>query len=163
MNVPSITGKTLGSNLNDYLQVNFWTSAGSDFNARSNSLGLQTIGVDLWGIHIRQGTWTAAATADYRPRDPGTELALCRRYYQTGLMFMQSSMIAGGGSMGTGTMLPVAMRAQPVVTLTAGASASLLTGPVVQNLSNVSVGMNGTFSGASGAFLFATFTADAEL
>jgi len=64
--VPSITGKTLGSNGNDYLAANFWTSAGSNFNARTNSLGLQTIGVDLWGIHIKQGTHTTAAA------DPGT-------------------------------------------------------------------------------------------
>lgn len=80
--VPSVTGKTLGTDGRDRLNIAFWTSAGSSFNARTNSLGLQTIGVDLWGIHIRQGTWTAAATADYRPRDPGTELALCQRYFR---------------------------------------------------------------------------------
>ena len=82
MAVPTVFGKTLGTDGNDRFLISFWTSAGSNWNARSNSLGLQTIGVDLWGIHIRQGTWTAAATADYRPRDPGTELALCQRYYE---------------------------------------------------------------------------------
>jgi len=80
--VPSVTGKTLGTDGKDFMGVLFWASAGSTFNARTNSLGLQTIGVDLWGIHIRQGTWTAAATADYRPRDPDAELSLCYRYYQ---------------------------------------------------------------------------------
>ena len=82
MNIPSVVGKVLGTSGTDCLVLNFWTSAGSDWSVRTNSLGLQTIGVDLWGIHIRQGTWTAAATADYRPRDPGTELALCQRYYE---------------------------------------------------------------------------------
>ena len=81
MAIPSVSGKTLGSGGNDSLALNFWTSAGSDFNARTNSLGLQTIGIDLWGIHVRVGTWTAADAALYRPRDPGTELALCQRYY----------------------------------------------------------------------------------
>jgi len=81
MAIPSVAGKTLGSGNNDYLELNFWTSAGSTFNARTNSLGLQNISVDLWGIHIRQGTWTAADAALYRPRDPGTELALCKRYF----------------------------------------------------------------------------------
>jgi hypothetical protein len=80
--VPSVSGKTLGTDSNDYLSLNFWTSAGSDFNARTNSLGLQTIGVDLWGVHIRQGTWAAADADLYRPRDRGTELALCQRYYE---------------------------------------------------------------------------------
>ena len=82
MSVPNITGKTLGANGNDSFGVFAWTSAGADFNARTNSLGLQTIGVDIWGVHIRVGTWTAADAALYRPRDPGTELALCQRYYQ---------------------------------------------------------------------------------
>lgn len=80
--VPSITGKTLGSNGNDYLAANFWTSAGSNFNARTNSLGLQTIGVDLWGIHIKQGTHTVAAADLYRQPELGPELARCQRYCQ---------------------------------------------------------------------------------
>lgn len=80
--VPSITGKTLGTDGKDHLAIRFWSSAGSDYNTITNSIGNQTIGVDLWGIHVRYGTWTSAATADYRPRDPGTELTLCYRYYQ---------------------------------------------------------------------------------
>lgn len=88
MNVPSIVTKTIGTDSNSSFQLAFWTSAGTDYAARTNSLGIQTIGVDLWGIHIRHGTWTAAATADYRPRDPSTELALCQRYLQ----------VFGGGS-----------------------------------------------------------------
>ena len=84
MAIPSVSGKTLGSGGNDFLALNFWSSAGSDYNSRTNSLGLQTISVDLWGIHIRIGTWTASDAALYRPRDPGTELALCQRYYEIG-------------------------------------------------------------------------------
>jgi hypothetical protein len=79
--VPSITGKTLGTNGDDFLSVNFWTSAGSNFNARTNSLGLQTIGVDLWGIHIKRGTHTAAATEFYKAPELGPELARCQRYF----------------------------------------------------------------------------------
>ena len=82
INVPSISGKTIGTDGNDALIFNFWTSAGSDWNARTNSLGLQAISVNLWGIHIRVGTWTAADAALYRPRDPGTEVTLCQRYYE---------------------------------------------------------------------------------
>jgi hypothetical protein len=81
--VPSITGKTLGTNGNDYINVNFWTSAGSDFNARTNSLGLQTIGVDLWGIHIKVGTHTTAAVDLYKQPELGPELARCQRYLPT--------------------------------------------------------------------------------
>jgi len=79
--VPSISGKTLGTNNNDYFRVSFWTSAGSTYNARTNSLGLQTIGVDLWGIHIKQGTHTTSAVDLYRQPELGPELARCQRYY----------------------------------------------------------------------------------
>ena len=80
MTVPSITGKTLGTNNNDFLGLNLWTSAGSNYNARTNSLGLQTINVDLWGIHIKQGTHTTSAVDLYRQPELGPELAKCQRY-----------------------------------------------------------------------------------
>ena len=80
--VPSIAGKTIGTDGNDYLSLNFWTSAGSDYNARTNSLGLQTIGVDLWGIHIKVGTHTTAACDLYKQPELGPELERCLRYYR---------------------------------------------------------------------------------
>jgi hypothetical protein len=78
--VPSIAGKTLGTNGNDYLGIDIFTSAGSNFNARTNSLGIQTIGVDLWGVHIKVGTHTTAATDLYKQPELGPELARCQRY-----------------------------------------------------------------------------------
>jgi hypothetical protein len=75
--VPSISGKTIaaGSSLIWYL----WTSAGSDFNSFTNSLGLQTATIDIWGLQIEAGSVaTAFQTAT------GTlqgELAACQRYY----------------------------------------------------------------------------------
>lgn len=82
LTVPSVSGKTLGTDNNDFFMVNFWTSAGSDLNARTNSLGLQTIGVDLWGIHIKLGTHTTAAAALYKAPELQPELARCQRYYE---------------------------------------------------------------------------------
>jgi len=79
--VPSVSGKTLGTNGNDYLLLSLFTSAGSDFNARTNSLGLQTIGVDLWGVHIKVGTHTTAATDLYKQPEIGPEFARCQRFY----------------------------------------------------------------------------------
>jgi hypothetical protein len=82
VSVPSITGKTLGTNGNDNLGLNFWISSGSNYNSQSNSLGLQTIGVDLWGVHIKVGTHTTAATDLYKQPELGPELARCQRYYE---------------------------------------------------------------------------------
>jgi hypothetical protein len=91
LTVPSIAGKTLGTSDNDSFGLQLWTSAGSDFNARTNSLGLQTIGVDLWGIHIKRGTHTAAATEFYKAPELGPELARCQRYYFSRPTFVTSA------------------------------------------------------------------------
>jgi hypothetical protein len=120
INVPSIAGKTLGTNNNDFLGINFWTSAGSDFNARTNSLGIQTIGVDLWGIHIKRGTHTAAATEFYKAPELGPELARCQRYYYNSgfadpiLRFKNWS--AAPNSVFFAFFLPVEMRTKPTLT-----------------------------------------------
>jgi len=164
--VPSITGKTIGTNGNASLTLLLWTSAGSDYDARTNSLGLQTIGVDFWGIHIRQGTWTSAATADYRQRDPMTELALCQRYYEA----TNGSLALFSGSVGTGLTYYAAQsfrttkRANPVVTITpnstiafnnvAGA-VSLGPGGFFESRNAIATATNGVWS--------SFWTADAEL
>jgi hypothetical protein len=82
VNVPSLTGKTIGTDGIDHLQLTFWSSAGTDFNARAANLGLQTIGVDLWGIHIKLGTHTTAAVDFYVQPQLGPELVRCQRYYE---------------------------------------------------------------------------------
>lgn len=78
----SITGKTIGTNGNDYLGIGFWASAGTNFAAETASLGLQTIEIELWGVHIRIGTFAAGAAFDYVQPDIAKEQALCERYYQ---------------------------------------------------------------------------------
>lgn len=113
MSIPSVTGKTLGINGNDALQLNFWFSGGSDHNTRTNGLGLQAIGVDLWGIHIRHGTWTTAATADYRPRDPGTELTLCQRYYESTIAMIYGASVPAGQQPLCGIYFATPKRAVP--------------------------------------------------
>ncbi len=117
ISVPSITGKTIGTNGNDYLALIFWTSAGSDFNSRTNSLGLQTIGVDLWGIHIKLGTHTTAATDLYKAPELGPELARCERYY-----WFRNGIISGeyaAGGIAYDVQFPTTMRtSSPSVSFT---------------------------------------------
>ena len=150
--VPSITGKTLGSNNNDYLQLLFWISAGSNWNSRSGSLGLQTIGVDLWGIHIKQGTHTTSAVDLYRQPELGPELARCQRYFwalnsalSNGNFFRYATGLAGSTS-GTGFTLipPVTMRATPALSFSGSGTIALFDGVTLSAASNVAIGADGS-------------------
>lgn len=147
--VPSISGKTLGTNGNDALVLNFWTSAGSANNARTNSLGLQTIGVDLWGIHIKQGTHTTSAVDLYRQPELGPELARCQRYYYRVDAAQSSGSYTryANGMVTTSTTasflfpLPTRMRANPALT---GLSVMVWEGTGQWAVSSLAIGSDGT-------------------
>jgi hypothetical protein len=149
-NVPSISGKTLGTNGNDKLRLGFWTSSGSDYNARSNSLGLQTIGVDLWGVHIKVGTHTTAATDLYKQPELGPELARCQRYYWSlkaaaanGNYLRYASGFAFSTSGAAFTFIPpVTMRSTPAVS--ASGFISIYDGATVQTLASLAISADGS-------------------
>ena len=105
-NIPSISGKTLGTNNNDYLALSFWFDAGSDFNARTNSLGQQSGTFDIAQVQLEAGS--VATPFEMRPL--GMELVLCQRYFASMLVYEQTIV--------TSYTLPVPMRATPVLTTT---------------------------------------------
>jgi hypothetical protein len=78
--IPSLTGKTLGTDNDGFLSPFFWVSAGSDYNARLGSLGIQSNTFDFWGAQCEYGSkatpfQTATGTIQ-------GELAACQRYYE---------------------------------------------------------------------------------
>jgi hypothetical protein len=78
ISLPSIAGKVLGS-AGDHLAVSFFTSAGSDFNSRTGSLGIQSATIDIWGVQLEAGP--VATPFRRNSNNLQAELAACQRFY----------------------------------------------------------------------------------
>ena len=117
VDLPSISGKTLGSNSDDSLWLQIWATGGSDYDSRTDSLGNQTIEIDLWGIHIRLGEHTTDACDEYFAPSEAQELEDCRRYARW-LPPLQGSMDEANSVLacGFGTALD-GMRSTPTSTV----------------------------------------------
>ena len=116
--VPSIAGKTIGTNGDDHLKLDLWISSGYT-GSQTNGLGLQTIAVDFWGIHILQGTHGVEACDNYIAPRVVDELPRCKRYYNKLITGMRNHATAASQPTTT-TMAFPEMRAIPSTTLTGG-------------------------------------------
>lgn len=111
--IPSISGKTLGTDENHNLQMAFWFDAGSSFNSRTNSLGQQSGTFDIAQVQLEEGS----IATPFEQRPIGTELALCQRYYYripAANSYVVASIYDAGGRCVGMWPLPVTMRAIPV-------------------------------------------------
>jgi hypothetical protein len=107
--VPSISGKTIGTSNDSFLQLAIWFDAGSDFNARTDSLGQQSGTFEIAQVQIEPGP----VATPFEQRPIGTELALCQRYHQSAYVHMQAPAAA---AMIVPIYFSVPMRATPTAT-----------------------------------------------
>lgn len=77
VSIPSVSGKTIGSG--SCLAVNLWLSAGTAYNSRTNSIGVQNNTIDVWGWQLEAGSVATPFTT--ATGNPASELAACQRYY----------------------------------------------------------------------------------
>jgi hypothetical protein len=75
---PSVAGKTLGTNGNDFYEVIFWFDAGSSLNGRTNTLGQRSGVYNLSQVQLEFGP----AATPYEDISLGDQWIMCQRYYQ---------------------------------------------------------------------------------
>jgi hypothetical protein len=111
LDIPSITGKTLG-NINDNLAIRIVTSAGTERAAYTDSLGIQSTTVDIWGVQLEAGT----VANDFRRNANSLqgELAACQRYYFIGGN-AATGIFNGVTTARFSLPYPVEMRSQPTI------------------------------------------------
>lgn len=117
ISVPSISGKTLGTNNDSYLQLSLWVSAGSTYDSRTGTLGIQTNTFNIWGVQVEYGS----KATPFQTASGGSiqgELAACQRYYfrtQTGTTYLPYGLGIGKSAtvVSTGFQLPTTMRIAP--------------------------------------------------
>lgn len=184
VNIPSVSGKTLGSDGNDFLRVTFWFDAGSDFNARADTLGQQSGTFDIAHVSLVEGDATAEDDP-FSPRHIQQEITLCKRYFdKTYPLGINPGTASLAGSFRTRAALASAnlifdwrwaltMRASPTIVVYSTATGnsgkmadeSAATDIAAQSFSfNSSGGIISNAAGAtSGNVYSAQATADAEL
>jgi hypothetical protein len=135
--LPSITGKTI-SDSDSKLLASIWVSAGTDFNLRTNSLGIQSNTFEIWGVQIEKGS----IATPFEQRPIGTELALCQRYYYRSSAAATSDRLGlwgishGSSNASVNGIAPVIMRAKPTLSFS---NINLWTGTTNVTISSISV------------------------
>ena len=76
--IPSIAGKTLGTDGNDYLALLFWLDSGSNYAARNNTLGQQSGTFEIANVQIE----IAATASDFEYVNEADQIARCQRYFE---------------------------------------------------------------------------------
>ena len=154
--LPSLAGKTLGTNNDHYTMIRVAYSSGTSTDAFFGNIGVQSGIVNLWGIQLEVGS---VATPLEKP-DPQQDLAKCQRFYQVG-NFSLWAYGQIGTQFGYSKALNGAMRASPTVTLGTPGTANI--GALTATASSYDVTIAGVPTATAFVAISGGFTASADL
>ena len=113
--MPSIAGKTFGSNNDDNTELYFGLSA-EPSAAAVTGVGVQSGTFTIWGVQVEIG----GVASSLESRGIDVELAMCQRFYINQTVFTAGYAAAAGTAYGQ-FVFPVQMRGVPSVTFSAQA------------------------------------------
>lgn len=118
--IPSIVGKSLGANGDDYLAIRLYLSGGASTGAQG--IGIQNLTFDVTDFQVEEGP--VATPFERLPYQQ--QLAWCQRYFYRFIPNTSSGQygfgVASGGVGRVGWRHPVQMRAVPTVTFVGAAT-----------------------------------------
>ena len=110
--VPSIIGKTLGSNNDHATVLRFWYSSGATNATRAGNVGVQSNGIALWGVQLEVGS---VVTPLEKP-DPRYDLSNCQRFFTALSVYYFNAYATLGAAFYSTFLMPTTMRASPTIT-----------------------------------------------
>jgi hypothetical protein len=108
--MPSLAGKTFGTNNDDFTSVQFWYSSGATNNSQAGNIGVQSGAIAIFGVQVELGS--VATPLDRSDVDWQN----CQRHYQRSQLVLTGYALAGQNIFFSSN-LPVLMRGSaPAVT-----------------------------------------------
>lgn len=158
--IPSLSGRVIGTAGNSSLGIDFFVSAGASLT-RAAGLGIQSVTVQLSGIHIRRGSVAVAAAEEVFKKPASLELIECERYFETGSIAATGNFSSGAGYFARQNMRST-KRGVPTFTRESTFANQFPTAGVI--VGNSQFVQDERVASGTGAGGFATtYTADAEL
>lgn len=160
IDIPSISGKTVGTDKNDNTALEFFYSSGATNDDIAGTIGVQSGTISLWGVQLEVGD----TLSELEKPDPHDDLARCMRFFQT----HESVLIAGtppaaGGAIFSDFSYPVAMRKAADVTVSSTTFTNASTLAInAQFNTHMRLSIVGTATGTA-AFASTTIKCDANL
>lgn len=115
--IPSVSGKTIGTDLNDSFRLQFWFDAGSNYDARTNSLGNQSGTFDIAQVQVENGP----VDTQFEDRGEDIERTMSRFYFRRIDTTLNRATFSGGriltATTAGGYILFNRMRTGPSVTV----------------------------------------------
>lgn len=156
--LPTMQGRTLGSDGNDCTQLNLWVSSGSTYTWSAGGVGVQSGTIRIANVQVELGGFATP----FEVRSPGVEASLCDRFYQGPLQVVQTFYNSAASSAYAVTQTFQPMRTAPTALITSNYNGGMTPNPI-GILANGSVAyFSGTLTANTGS-LNTAYTLSAEL